>query len=647
MKKERNSMVILALNSTMLALVILSKKYRPMLESFASQYTNLRKDMKRNKKQMIAYKKQLEILLEEAKSKIGDFGSLVNETLQNYSIHEIARYEPISKDVQTCICQKLEKVYDGEFVRYVVPTSHLAFAGVDSSSISVSPTELIADTEKWKNFMNANILKNLCYTMTLIIAFQSWSVTNSMTDNISLDNVIIEELEEFFSDTINYRVYAFHDHLENIESMKLEYQKIEEPMTLEQRIEWIFLSNDSYESKFDRILKFHDLTIEQAVDIIIHSNITDFTNIFEYILAMQQLKQYEKIDYIVNSNIVTYEELFHFFIVQKQFTVEQKIDYILQIPCVSFERLWTDLFTIEGASQEQIIINIIKADIVSFDTLFHKIVALDDFTKEKLTYYLKLYNASYNSIILEDMVTYVFHLDMLTKEEQIECVWELLSSYTLNDRVQFLLHYYQVTLDEYRELFIGKKTNLSEDEYTLLSFIEKVYSEKEKFILENHFFESKSQLDQTVAGCAAEGANHYIDLYGVANVIFNRITQPYYAEKGRNPYLQFIAPKQFEVYETGSYLSYLYPKDILYERKYRLAMMAFYDMFYSNYDGIMHNYLEFRSWGTTSFSNTYFVIGGNRYGVPMNPSTRIKYENLLENNEDVESHVLIKIKYPN
>ena len=61
-------------------------------------------------------------------------------------------------------------------------------------------------------------------------------------------------------------------------------------------------------------------------------------------------------------------------------------------------------------------------------------------------------------------------------------------------------------------------------------------------------------------------------------------------------------------------------------------------MFYAAYEGIEHNWTEFRSSGTIEFSNNQAIdytnctiTKGNRYGGRvMNESSRIIYDNLLK-----------------
>lgn len=275
-----------------------------------------------------------------------------------------------------------------------------------------------------------------------------------------------------------------------------------------------------------------------------------------------------------------------------------------------------------------------------FKTLFAYILSLDDLTKDQLTDYLTLYHASYNEVTLEDLVNYILEIDFFTSEEQINCIWTILSQYPLDYRIAFILDFHKITYRDYIDLFRKNQKEYSAKEMRIIQLFKKVNLEKEAYILKNYAFESKQQLDEVVAGGAAEGANSYDDLYCVANVFFNRITHPYYAQKGENPYFQFIEPKQFSVYGSGSYLKYLYPLNYQYDQKYQLAKLAFYDMFYLGYVGIVHNYTEFRSWDTFTYSDHYVVSRGNRYGNPMSDTVRIQYEQLQK--EDENSHILTK-----
>jgi len=175
-------------------------------------------------------------------------------------------------------------------------------------------------------------------------------------------------------------------------------------------------------------------------------------------------------------------------------------------------------------------------------------------------------------------------------------------------------------------LLFENEENLTEEEKIFLDLFDKVNTLRIDYVLETYQIENISQMCTAVAGIAAEGCEEYKDLYWVANTLFNRATHPYYSKKGINPYKQLISPGQFAVYispTSGAYLKYLYPKKIAQAKKYELAKQAFLDMFVKGMDGIEHNYVEFRSWGTVSFSNNIAVKGGNRYGIELSEKNRV------------------------
>ena len=80
---------------------------------------------------------------------------------------------------------------------------------------------------------------------------------------------------------------------------------------------------------------------------------------------------------------------------------------------------------------------------------------------------------------------------------------------------------------------------------------------------------------------------------------------------GENPYSQVIRKGQFEVYFAGYYLKYMPGGSQYGSEKYNIARQAVVD----GLNGIRNNeYLGFRAWHVSSYSDNYIVYGGNRYG---------------------------------
>ena len=120
------------------------------------------------------------------------------------------------------------------------------------------------------------------------------------------------------------------------------------------------------------------------------------------------------------------------------------------------------------------------------------------------------------------------------------------------------------------------------------------------------------EFDVVVAVVAGEFDKNLDDALAVVSVILNRCDSKSWAKwAGSSPYDQVVAPGQFEVYFEDYYLPYM-PGGSKYESsKYEIAKQAVID----GLNGIRNNeYLGFRAWWLTNYSNKYIVSGGNRYG---------------------------------
>ena len=102
------------------------------------------------------------------------------------------------------------------------------------------------------------------------------------------------------------------------------------------------------------------------------------------------------------------------------------------------------------------------------------------------------------------------------------------------------------------------------------------------------------------------------DALGVVSVILNRCDNPTWSNwAGSTPYQQVVRAGQFEVYFAGMYLKYMPGGSQYGSEKYNIAKQAVID----GLNGIRNNeYLGFRSWTSTGYSDKYIVYGGNRYG---------------------------------
>jgi len=123
---------------------------------------------------------------------------------------------------------------------------------------------------------------------------------------------------------------------------------------------------------------------------------------------------------------------------------------------------------------------------------------------------------------------------------------------------------------------------------------------------------NNNEFDVVVAVVAGEFGNDMNDALGVVSVILNRCdSQTWVNWAGNTPYKQVIKSGQFEVYGKGYYLAYMPGGRNYGGTKYQIAKQAVID----GLNGIRNNnYLGFRSWWSTNYSDKYVISGGNRYG---------------------------------
>lgn len=116
---------------------------------------------------------------------------------------------------------------------------------------------------------------------------------------------------------------------------------------------------------------------------------------------------------------------------------------------------------------------------------------------------------------------------------------------------------------------------------------------------------SDSDIDLLCAIVAAESDKSYDDALAVITTILNRCEAPnWVASHGKNPVAQATAPNQFVVYQHGSYRRYINgnaPDTVKQAVADALAGVR------------NHNYLSFRSNGSTGYSNNMITSSGNRY----------------------------------
>lgn len=137
--------------------------------------------------------------------------------------------------------------------------------------------------------------------------------------------------------------------------------------------------------------------------------------------------------------------------------------------------------------------------------------------------------------------------------------------------------------------------------------------EKEAIILEKYQLSSQEFAVVCAIVLAEAEYNSYEDAYAVINTIYNRtksnrwiksVDNKFGNNKGESLYYQAISPRQFTVYESGSYKKYLGDKK-------SIGYQAIIDFLYT--EKILHNYLSFRSHYIKIEGSETFSSKGNNY----------------------------------
>ena len=516
---------------------------------------------------------------------------------------------------------------------------------------------------------------SLCITIALNIFLNMGGVKNYAKEiGMEISDClewVQEDVEKFFENIENLFVTNEAKEELSIEPYKIQVEEIlnNQTLSLESKIDKILhLNATDYQNTFDSIIKIPYVSYDYKIDKILHSQITDYRNIYKYLIENEDLpqdttinaivnsdianyqtnfyyllkysglKQYESIEYIVHSNH-TYEEKFSFITREESFTKKQKVWYAISIKGVSLKTIFKDLVNQKDLTLEQVIEDMIEADSIPFTTLFDTLLESKLVTTEEITKALISYKATFNEATIEEKTNWCFNTNF-PEETKLDTFYQLLKTYNLTEKEQFILEYYGITdYHDFINLYKKKTNKLTLDEKRLLALNEKVNLEKETFVLE-YFFDSQTQLDDTIGGVAAEANWTYEDMYCVSSTFFNRVTDPEYSKKGTNPYLQLIAPRQFAVYYHGTYKDYAKPINESYAQKFNMARQAFLDRFYKHYkeepmkvgirEDLDHDYLEFRSPTEVNFHGEQFSKNGNVYGHHMQKGRIVIDERLIE-----------------
>ena len=147
--------------------------------------------------------------------------------------------------------------------------------------------------------------------------------------------------------------------------------------------------------------------------------------------------------------------------------------------------------------------------------------------------------------------------------------------------------------------------------------------DKIKYILEKYNLTNEQFKILSAIVLSEAQANSYDDAYAVINTIYNRIhsknwvrsiNNRYGNNKGENLYYQAIAPRQFVVYEHGSYKKNLNNTE-------SVGYDAIIDFLYT--EEVMHNYLSFRSHSIKVKNSEAFSEKGNNYFNILNENNKI------------------------
>lgn len=180
------------------------------------------------------------------------------------------------------------------------------------------------------------------------------------------------------------------------------------------------------------------------------------------------------------------------------------------------------------------------------------------------------------------------------------------------------LKYYIIAVILVSILLPSRVITYNEVSYTSPSaynYIKVTKEEKVKYILEK--YNLTMQQFKTVVGVTLSEAksNSYEDAYAVINTIYNRThAKNWVRSHGTSLYKQVIAPRQFTVYASGTYVRHMNDTN-------SVGYDAIIDFLYE--ENIMHNYLSFRSGSIKINNSVKFAEGGNNYFSELKEENRV------------------------
>lgn len=638
-KQKANSVI----NIIILSLNVLNKIYKPMLENLVQQYSDLKKNSKNFKDsfQKKEYHNAKIKIIREVQNVVGSSKKLVNDALKNFTLDELNNNNMLSEEVKDYIHNQVKKLEKREIISYETLEPVLISNISSHDRIPHLTIENSEFTNEIKRSLDKSIFWNtFCTFFAITIFLNTCGLSRDLVEEIK-DANLIEDMEEMLSDSLflDEIIQSIGVGNEKIEESfpkdyKTQFNEIlaQESISLEEKLEIIVHSEITSPTNIFNFIFSLDISLEKKIDVILHSEIIGYQSIFRTIMARDEISLIDKMESIVNTDIATFEEKYDFISNRKDLNINQKIWYILLIPDTSFEKTYQYLYLLPGVDEKEIIENTIHADIIPFTTLFNTILSHNTLDTEDLFCYIASYNNNYNRVTLEEKFAYVQKINQFDEIEKVNCMYGLLPNKVadpLEYKETFLLNFFNITYDDFLDLYKISAKEKTEEQKMIFSLFEKLNEEKERFVIENYGFENIQQIDTTIDIITAEGWEDYRDLYGVSNVLFNRTTDyKYVASYGTNPYNQATAKNQFVVFQTG-----VYQNNSAYKRA--LGKQAFLDMFSKGYKGIKIDCLEFR-WNGSSFPGEKIVAKGNIYGGPVlnENRPRIIYENLLK--EEVE-----------